>query len=131
MSFSKPAPRTILPAALVALAVLVACGGRPSDEAAPERYRVRGVVRQLPPADRPGGEIHVRHEAIPEFKDADGEVVGMEPMTMPFPLADPELLAGLEVGDKIEMEFEVRWHGDYPLRVTAIAELPPETPLEL
>ena len=111
---------------LLALCLLAACGG-PGPEQPPEIYRVRGLVRQLPSG--PGGELHVRHEAIAGFKNSDGEVVGMESMTMPFPLADASLAAGLETGDKIEMEFEVRWQGGPPLRITALEKLPPETTL--
>ena len=71
----------------------------------------------------------MRHEAIAEFKDADGEVVGMESMTMPFPVDDAELIAGLEAGDRIALDFEVRWDEGHPLRITAIEKLPPETRL--
>ncbi len=71
----------------------------------------------------------MRHEAISEFKDADGKVVGMDSMTMPFPLASPELISGLEVGDRIEMQFDVRWDGDHPLEITVIEALPPGTRL--
>ena len=65
----------------------------------------------------------------PSDDDADSEVVGMDSMTMPFPLADPALAAGLAAGDRIEMEFEVRWNGDDPLLITALEKLPPETRL--
>lgn len=111
---------------LLACLLPAACGGPPPEQP-PEVYRVRGMVRQLP--SPPANEMQVRHEAVPAFKDSGGEVVGMESMTMPFPLADPALAAGLEVGDRIEMDFEVRWHGSHPLRITAVEELPPETRL--
>ena len=115
--------------ALLICALAAACGSRPEDDRPPDVYRVRGVVRQLPAADRAPRELAVRHEAIPQFKSSDGEVVGMESMTMSFPLADPGLADGLAVGDKIEMEFEVRWEGGNPLSITAVEKLPPETPL--
>ncbi len=120
-------------AALLLLGFSTGCEDPPP---APDVYHVRGQVRQLPadatgtPEGRRGAEIHVRHEAVPDFKNADGEVVGMDSMSMPFPLADIALAGGVEVGDKIEMEFEVSWHGDgNPLRVTAIEKLPAETRL--
>lgn len=116
-------------AVLFVLFLLAACGGPPeAPPAAPDVYRVRGMVRQLPAG--PAGDLLVRHEAVPGFKDADGEVVGMESMTMPFPLADASLAAGLAAGDRIEMEFEVRWDGGNPLRITVLEKLPPDTRLE-
>ncbi len=105
-----------------------ACEKKP--EVPPEIYQVRALVRHLPEPDDARPEILVRHEAIPSFKNADGEVVGMETMSMPFPLADTGLIADLEVGDRVELTFEVSWHGDgNPLRVTAIEELPEGTQL--
>ena len=101
------------------LLLLAACG-EPSADRPPDVYTVRGVVRQLPSAL--ANELHVRHEAIADFRDADGEVVGMESMTMPFPLADAALTAGVEPGDKVEMVFEVRWDGGHPLRITALED---------
>lgn len=112
---------------LLAAPLLVACGA-PEPPRAPDVYRVRGIVRQLPTTGH-ARDLHVRHEAIPSFLGSDGEIVGMESMTMPFPLADASLGDGLEVGDKIELEFEVRWDEGHPLRVTAIEELPFETQL--
>ncbi len=104
--------------------MLVAAAGCDREPAAPpESYRVRAQVRQLPDPDSARGEILVRHEAIPGFKNADGEIVGMDSMSMPFPLADVGLVAGVEVGDRIEMEFEVSWHRGNPLTVTAIDKL--------
>ena len=109
------------------LVMATACEKPPA--APPESYRVRAQVRQLPVPDAPSGEILVRHEAIPGFKNADGEVVGMESMSMPFPLDDVALVAGLAAGDRIEMTFEVSWHGGNPLAVTAIEKLPADTRL--
>ncbi len=120
-----------LPWALVFLvyASIVACGADPEPDRPPDVYRVRGIVSQLPQATRGAGELSVRHEALPDFKSSQGEVVGMESMTMPFPLADPALADSLAAGDKIEMEFEVRWDSGNPLSITAIEKLPSETSL--
>lgn len=108
---------------LAALLGLLGCGAEPT---AVDTYTVRGVVRQLPSG--PQGEILIRHEALPAFKNAEGEVVGMEAMAMPFPLAKPELAADLAVGDEVEMTFEVRWQGGgSPLRITALRRVD-ETP---
>lgn len=95
----------------------------------PDVYEIRGIVRQLPSARSPGSTLQIRHEAIPDFVKADGEVVGMQSMTMPFAVADEALLAGLDVGDKVAATIEVRWQGKDPLRITALEKLPPETVL--
>lgn len=106
---------------------LQACG--PAEPPPPDVYELRGVVRQLPSSGSPGSALLIRHETVPDFEDADGEVVGMVSMTMPFAVADEELLADLRVGDKITATFEVRWQGKDPLRITAMEKLPPETVL--
>jgi hypothetical protein len=95
----------------------------------PEVYEIRGIVRQLPSARAPGSTLQIRHEAIPDFVKADGEVVGMQSMTMPFAVADETLLDGIHVGDKVAATIEVRWQGGDPLRITALEKLPPETVL--
>ncbi len=121
-------PRSILSLA-GALLVLVASAGCEREPAAPpETYRVRAQVRQVPKPDDARGELYVRHEAIPSFKNAGGEVVAMDSMSMSFPLADVTLAAGIAAGDRIEMEFEVSWSGSgNPLQVTAVEKLPEDT----
>lgn len=109
--------------AILLLFLAQACG--PTEPPPPDVYEARGVVRQLPAARSPGSALQIRHETIPHFKDADGEVVGMESMTMPFAVADDALLDGIRVGDKVAATFEVRWQGKDPLRITALEKLPP------
>ncbi len=116
-----------LAGALMLLAASAGCQQQPA--APPEIYRVRAQVRQVPAPDAARGEILVRHEAIPNFKNEGGEVVGMDSMSMPFPLADAGMAAGVAAGDRIEMEFEVSWSGGNPLKVTAIDKLPEGTRL--
>lgn len=126
---TKTVLRTLL--TCFALAQLIACGSDApaSSEAEPaDVYTVRGIVRALPSPDRPGSELQVRHEALPDFKSIDGEVVGMKSMTMPFP-ADPDLLEGVEVGDRISFDFEVSWTGSPPMKVTRLEVLSPDTVL--
>lgn len=105
---------------LVLLSVpFIACGGGEVSEAEPDIYSARGIVRQLPAESRPGGELFIHHEAIPEFRDEDGEVVGMDSMAMPFPLASDTELGELAAGDRIRFSFEVRWQANgNPLQLT-------------
>jgi Cu/Ag efflux protein CusF len=138
-------PRTALlsPACALALGVfLTACAGgggkaqpgaAASEAAAPRKvatYEGRGEVTGLPDPNDPSTSLTLRHEAIDDFTDIDGDVVGMDPMTMPFPLADGVSLAGLAPGDKVSFTLEVEWEGDPPYRIVRIDKLPPETPLD-
>ena len=113
---------------LVAVVLAAACAS--GEDTAPDgRHTVRGEIVRLP--DPPGSEIYVRHEAIPEFRDLTGKRVGMSSMTMPFSPAPGVDLAGLAVGDRVELDLEVRWKAaERPLRVTRIERLPAGTRLE-
>jgi Cu/Ag efflux protein CusF len=117
---------TLVP--LVALALATACAG--GEASAPDgRHTVRGEIVRLP--DPPGAELYVRHESIPDFRDLSGKRVGMSSMTMPFALDPGVDLAGLAAGDRVEMEFEVRWKAsERPLRITRLERLPAGTRLE-
>lgn len=121
---------------VLALAVLAAGACAPAAEtpaaaeaSAIQRYEVRGVVGGLPSASVPA--ISIRHEAVPEFVGFEGEVVGMDSMSMPFPLADGVDLAGIEPGDKVAFTLEIEWEDDVPYRISRIEELPPDTELDL
>ncbi|HTP30486.1 MAG TPA: copper-binding protein [Anaeromyxobacteraceae bacterium] len=81
------------------------------------------------PAQREG-ELVLRHEAIPEFTDKSGVVVGMDSMVMPFPVSANVSLAGLTPGDKIEFVFSVDWvQGKY--LIESLKKLPAETMLKM
>jgi hypothetical protein len=114
---------------------MAACSGgaeraaREEGAAAVQRYEVRGEVTRLPSAAEPA--LFVRHEAVPEFVDMDGEVVGMDSMTMPFPLSEGVGLDGVEPGDKVRFTLEVEWEGDPPYRITRVEELAAGTALDL
>lgn len=123
------------------LLVIVACGGNgdSGDEAtrAPETYTVRGQIVTLPRDN--GGEIRLAHEAIIDFVAADGTVVGMDSMTMSFPLAagpDGENLeigdiavGHIAVGDIVEFDLRVDWSADPLATVTRVERLPADTEL--
>lgn len=130
-------------AALIAVVIVGApgCERREADPPANAKadsvqkhvYTVRGVVAQVPDPTDPRTEFKVRHEAIPHFLGQGGEL-GMDTMTMPFPLATGLSLAGLAAGDTIELTFEVDYDSsaqkliDY--RATAFKALPPGTALD-
>ncbi len=110
--------------ALAALVLLAAC----SKPAGPvQRYQVRAEVMQLP--EGPNGDLLIRHEAIDGFVDRDGKAVGMDPMSMPFPVAEGLSLAELKVGDFIRCTVEVDWQQESPVKISAIEKLPAGTRL--
>ena len=100
------------------------------DESPPDAtYAVRAEVVQLPGSF--GGQLHLRHESIPSFRDRQGQTVGMMSMTMPFGTAADLDLSDRRVGDRLSVTFEVRWSAaGTPLRVTKIVLLPEGTRLE-
>ncbi len=112
--------------------VLAACGRPPAPPAGPvESYAMRGEIVRLPVAET--REIAIRHEAVPDFRDESGKVVGMEAMTMPFSLGreiSDSALAGLKPGDRIAFTLEMRWQDPREIaRISRIDRLPEGTAL--
>ena len=70
----------------------------------------------------------MRHEAIDDFVDASGKVVGMDAMVMPFEVAPSLVARDLAVGEKVEVRFSMDW-SEPRLRVERIERLPPGTVL--
>lgn len=93
-------------------------------------YVVRGVVTEMPIVGKAGSELRVHHEAIDDFKDDQGKVVGMSAMVMEFPPLKAVDISQLKVGDKVELAFSVWWTQLPPWAATKITVLPPETKLE-
>lgn len=95
------------------------------------RYIVRGEIAQLPDPAFPLRELLIRHEAIPTFRNAKGEIVGMQAMVMPFPRLDENVtLTGLEIGSKIELVMRTFLEADrLRYSIESIRLLPPETVL--
>lgn len=91
------------------------------------RYTVRGEVTHLATASEPR-RVSLRHEPIEEFKNEAGVVVGMPSMVMPFELGKDVDIAGLEVGDKVEMRFAVGWSPS-SLKVEELRKLPDDVQL--
>lgn len=120
--------------ALLATAVLssAGCGAPPAPPAAPDSsYAMRGEIVRLPVAG--SREITIRHEAVPDFRDETGKIVGMEAMTMPFtlaPLVPQVALDGLAPGDRIAFTLVMRWQDPYEIaRISRILKLPEGTKL--
>jgi hypothetical protein len=106
------------------LSILVAACARGGRD-----YTVRGRVAQLPEPGNPASGFVVAHQAVDDFVDRQGEVVGMDPMTMSFPLGPQVSLAGLAVDDPVEFTLHVNWSAAPPVRITSVHKLPPGTPI--
>ncbi|KAB2956719.1 MAG: copper-binding protein [Thermoanaerobaculia bacterium] len=124
--------RAIASAVAMSTLLLVAAACKPAPPAqvaaaGDADYRVRGEIVRLPEA--PGGEIWIRHEAIPDFEDAEGKVVGMESMSMPFPVGAGVDLAGRAPGDRVSFTLAMRWNGRPANAITALELLPEGTAL--
>lgn len=108
----------------------LACGSQaPEAEDAtvePATYTVRGRVLEMPTG--PGEDVRIEHEAIDDFVDYRGEVVGMDAMTMSFPLADGAA-GDVAAGDIVEFTLRVDWNAEPLSTVTQLEKLPPETEL--
>ncbi len=77
-------------------------------------YSVRGQVVLVPVPANPATELQIHHEHIPDFVGWDGKlhinsdgVPGMKSMTMPFPVEDPSVLAGVGPGDRVKFTLNV------------------------
>lgn len=110
---------------VVAAALLGAwgCGAPPAGRS----YSVRGKVAQIAVPGNPATEFMIQHQAIDDFVDAEGRQVGMDSMTMSFPLAPGVSTAGLAVGDPVEFTLHVDWRATPPVHITRLAKLPPGT----
>jgi Cu/Ag efflux protein CusF len=106
----------------VALFVL-SCRGNPP--ALPEhRYTVAAEIIRVSAPDSPRREVVLQHEAVPEFVDIDGKKVGMEAMTMPFPVAPGVDLSAFQASDAVRATFVVRFHGSPAYEVIQLEKNP-------
>ncbi len=104
---------------LLALAFVAACAGAPETPSGPVQvYEVAGVITRLPAG--PGTELMISHEEIPDFVNAEGNVIGMKAMTMGFPTDEGLDLSAFAPGDSVGFRFEVRWGQPNPLRITEL-----------
>ena len=68
-------------------------------------YTIRGQITAVD-EDPGSSRLFIHHEAIPDF-EVNGQVVGMDSMTMGFAVAPEVSPAGFAVGDKIECEWVI------------------------
>lgn len=113
---------------LILLAVLSLAGCSGGEESG-RTYTVRGQVTQLPDPNNPGTGLYLNHEAIDDFVSRDGEMVGMDPMTMSFLMDEEVSLEGIGVGDVVEIKLHVDWGAETEAEIVEIRELPPGTKL--
>lgn len=83
-----------------------------------QRYELTGSVVEV----RPPSEVVVAHDAIPGF---------MEAMSMPFRVADPALLGGLDPGDRVSATLVVGRETVLERLVVTAEAPPPEEPPDL
>lgn len=108
------------------LVLLAAACGAPAPPAAGEHtYTVAAEVIRISTPDAPRREIVLQHEAIPDFLDADGKKVGMEAMTMPFPVATGIDLGAFQPDDRVSATFVVRFQGSPPYEITKLEKISP------
>ena len=105
-------------------------GDQPQEAASDiQMYVIRGEVISIPQADKPGTQFIVKHEPIDNFRDASGQIVGMNTMGMPFTPGKDVSLEGIRPGDKIEMRWFLQWKPGVKEYVESVRKLPEETPL--
>lgn len=107
--------RAELARTVAAIALLLVLGGAPGCSGMPggKLYPIRGEVVSVTAARN---EVVLHHEPIAGF---------MQGMTMPFPVANRDLLEGIEPGDRIEGVLLVEG-ARYAL--VSLAEIPKPTP---
>ncbi len=113
---------------LLVLSIAVSCTGKGSDSG--RTYTTRGQVIQLPDPANPGTGITLNHEAVDQFMDRQGEIVGMDPMSMPFPVAKDVSLEGIRATDVVEFDLHVDWSQEPAAQITRIRKLPAGTKLD-
>ncbi len=131
---AAPARRLALRVLPLVLALAAACRGGSPPAAAEDasaklrRYTVRAEIVSLA-GDAGARRVSLRHEAIDDFADDSGKVVGMGSMVMPFDLAPGVSLQDLGPGDKVEARIAVGWSPSL-LQVEQLRKLPADTALE-
>jgi len=110
---------------LLILGIVMSCTGS-SDSG--RTYTTRGQVVQLPDPTNPG--LTLNHEAVDQFMDRQGEIVGMDPMSMSYPVAKSLSLEGIQVGDVVEFKWHVDWNTEPAVEIVEVHKLPAGTKLD-
>jgi Cu/Ag efflux protein CusF len=129
MNFTSGFCRTAAFFAATAAITAVSCSKPPEAPAvSAQSYAMRGEIVRLPAAGT--REMAIRHEAVPDFRDETGKIVGMEAMTMPFALASAVAIEGLAPGDRVAFTLEMRWQDPREIvRISRIEKLPADARL--
>lgn len=92
------------------------------------RYTTQGRVVMVPTKGSPASLLKIHHEAIPNFTDGNGRVVGMKSHAMDFPMAAEGVdAASLQVGQGVRFTFEVTWRPAPSWTITHLEVLPEDT----
>ena len=116
-------------ACALACGALLALGCGASEEATTS-YHTRGLIQDIS-GSGPDLRVTIHHEAVPSFKDRDGKASPMSSMSMIFGLADAIQPSALSVGQKLELDFDVRFSKTPPLLISRLKQLPADTALVL
>jgi hypothetical protein len=93
-------------------------------------YTLRGRITGFP--NPPKESLRIHHEALPDFTDAEGKVIGMDEMEMHFPFVAPDVsFDGLKLNEPIEATMEMRYKSEPRFLITRITKLPEDTKLNL
>jgi hypothetical protein len=99
-----------------------ACGGR--------GYQLRGQVVAMAAGGGGPRLLTLRHEPVDDFVDRQGQVTGMDAMTMPFPVARGVSLAAIAAGDTVAATLCVDWQAEPELAIVGLRRLPAGTRLD-
>ena len=88
------------------------------------QYSIEGLIRSIPKDNQGVKELIIQHEAVPDYRDETGKVVGMHAMTMPFYLAEELPIEGLKAGDRVKFKLEAWQKPRFKELITQIEVIP-------
>jgi len=98
------------------------------DKAKLETYEVRGRFVGF---DKAAGLAAIHHEAIPEFKNREGQKSGMMSMQMEFRVDAGVSVDGLAKNAPVRIRFTVDWDKKPAIGIVELEKLPDDTELQL